>query len=76
LRPAFCGVNYVKEDMRQSKTGANSLNHHRLQSLFAFWPSVYGRSIAVHTTVDVALLASLSNWGEQLVLSGISLSEI
>jgi len=60
------GVNYVKEDMHQSKTGADSLNHHRLQSLFAFWPSVYRRSIAIHTTVDMAPLASLSNWGEQL----------
>ena len=70
------GVNYVKEDMHQSKTGADSLNHHRLQSLFAFRPSVYRRSIAIHTTIDMAPLASLSSWGEQLVLSGTSLSEI
>jgi hypothetical protein len=62
--------------MHQSTTGADSLNYHRLQSLFTFWPSVYGRSIVIHTTVDVALLASLSNWGEQLAFLGISLSEI
>ena len=61
--------------MQQSKTGADSLNH-RLQRLFAFWPSVYRSPIVVHTTVDMAPLASLINWGEQLVLSGISLSEI
>jgi hypothetical protein len=62
--------------MHQSKTGADSLNDHRLQSLFAFWPSVYRRPIVIYTTVNMALLASLSNWGEQLILSWIGLSEI
>ena len=75
LRPVSLCVNHVKEDMRQSKTGAASLNH-RLQSLFAFWSSVYCRPIAVHTAVGTTFLAPLSNWGEQVLLSGISLSEI
>ena len=72
--------------MHQSKTGADSLKH-RLQSLFAFWLSVYRRPVAIHitaqqrrTTADMAFcslfLAFLSNWGGQLVLLGLSLSEI
>jgi hypothetical protein len=62
--------------MRQSKTEADSLNHPGLQSLFAFWPSVYHRSIVIHTTGDVASLASFGDWGKQLIFLGINLSEI
>jgi hypothetical protein len=62
--------------MHQSRTGADSLNHHRLQSLLAFWPSLYRNPIATHTTEDMASSASLSTWGEQLVLSENSLNAI
>jgi hypothetical protein len=69
--------------MQQNKTGADSLNYHRLQSLFAFWARVYRRSIAIHimaqqyrTTGDVVSLASFGDWGEQLIFSGVSQGKI
>lgn len=54
--------------MRQSTTGSDSLNQHRLQSLFVFWPSVYHSSVAIHTTGDVASLVSLAT-GENTCFS-------
>jgi hypothetical protein len=73
LRPVS---SWFREDMHQSRTGADSLNHHRLQSLLAFRPSLYRSPIAIHTTEDMVSLASLSIGGEQLVLSENSLNGI